>query len=242
MVTASDNPFGFSSDLQSRHLRRPEALAQAIEEEIVRRDLGAGTRLGTRAELREHFGVASTTVNEAIRILENRGIVLPKPGPGGGVFVAERSGWLALSQLVLDFKHSATAVAEVFAVRDALETLIDTDAAEHYRAADLRELRRLLERMGRHVNDPAAYLQANWAFHRRLAGLCVNTFARSLYEGLLDFAESELEDVHGRGDFDGTANLAVHEALLQAIASRDVERVAAAVREHNAASRVVRPA
>lgn len=221
--------------LASLHLRRPQALAQVIEEEILEQGHGPGTRLGTKAELRERFGVASTTVNEAVRVLENRGAVLAKPGPGGGVFVAERSNWLALSRLVLDFKHSAVVVAEVLAVRDSLETLVASEAATHHRKRDLAQLRRLIDDMTRHVHAPAAYLRSNWAFHRRAAQLCSNTFARSLYEGLLDFAEADLAHVEGRGDFDGTANVQTHSELVEAIASRDLERVAAAVRRHNEA-------
>ena len=65
------------------------------------RRLPAGTRLGTKSELRAEFGVASTTVNEALRLLETRGLVRTKRGPGGGIFVSDPSGWLALSELVL---------------------------------------------------------------------------------------------------------------------------------------------
>lgn len=221
--------------LAGLHQSRPQALAQAIEEEIAERSHDAGVRLGTKAELQRRFGVASTTVNEAVRVLEHRGVVLAKPGPGGGVFVAERSNWLALSRLVLDFKHSAVAVAEILAVRDALETLIATEAAEHHRKRDLEQLRRRIDDLEHHVHDPAAYLRSNWSFHRRAAQLCSNTFARSLYEGLLDFAEADLAHVEGRGDFDGTANAQIHRELLEAIASRDPDAVAAAVHRHNGA-------
>lgn len=223
------------------HRRRPQALAQLLEDEIAANGLAPGVRLGTKRELQVRYGVASTTVNEAIRLLENRGLVQAKPGPGGGVLVAERSGWLALSGLVLDFQRSLTAVAQVLEVRDAIEGLIATDAALHHRRADVVELRRLVRAMERRLGDPRGYLQANWAFHRRAAQLCANEFARGLYEGLLQFAESQLGNVQQDERFDLAANLATHHDLLDAIASRDVERVLSAVERHNAESRATRP-
>lgn len=240
MAASQNTSLDAGSRLASLHLRRPQALAQVIEEDIVRRGDAPGTRLGTKAELRERFGVASTTVNEAIRVLEHRGVVRAKPGPGGGVFVAERSGWVALSQLVLDFRHSAASIAEVLAVRDALEILIASEAAEHHRKRDVRDLERLIDRMALHVHDPPAYLRSNWAFHRRAATLCSNEFARSLYLGLLDLAEADLTSVAGRGEFDLTANLQTHRELVEAIASREPDRVATAVRRHNGAARPMR--
>ncbi len=43
--------------LAALHLRRPQALARAIEEDIVQRGDVPGTRLGTRAELRGRWGI-----------------------------------------------------------------------------------------------------------------------------------------------------------------------------------------
>lgn len=236
-MTGMGEPRATDPRLAELHRSRPQALAQLIEEEVARDELEPGNRLGTKKDLKDRYGVATTTVNEAIRLLENRGVVQSRPGPGGGVFVAKQSGWLALSGLILDFPNSLTSAAQALEVRDAIEGLIAAEAAEHHRKRDITDLRRLVKAMGRHIDDPPAYLHANWEFHRRAAQLCTNDFARRLYEGLLDFAESELKTVVGGEHFDGAANLATHEELVDAISSRDAKRIAAAVERHNAESK-----
>ena len=225
-----------ASTLEAMSLPLPRALAQALETRIVDEGIPPGTRLGTKSQLREEFGVASTTVNEALRLLETRGLVQTRRGPGGGIFVSDPSGWLALSELVLGLKHSGRAVQDGLAVRHALEPLIASEAARSHRARDLRELRNLLAALADRVDDPAGYLRANWTLHRRISALCTNEFARLLYDGLLGFAESEVEDVAGRGVFDGAANLEVHREYVDAIASGDPELAARAALRHNAAA------
>ena len=74
--------------LRHSRLSRAEALAREIEEEISAGVVTTGDRLGTKDDLRRRFGVAAATVNEAVKLLETRGLAGARPGPGGGVFVA----------------------------------------------------------------------------------------------------------------------------------------------------------
>ena len=76
--------------LQRSRVSRAEALAREIEEEVSAGVLNTGDRLGTKDDLRQRFNVAVATVNEAVRLLDNRGLVEARPGPGGGVFVTSR--------------------------------------------------------------------------------------------------------------------------------------------------------
>ena len=80
--------------LEDMSIPLPRALAQTIEARIVQEGLPAGTRLGTKSELREEFGVASTTVNEALRLLETRGLVGRSAVPAAGSSCPiPRGGW-----------------------------------------------------------------------------------------------------------------------------------------------------
>ena len=107
-----------------RRASRAEMVAQAVEDRIVEGKLDIGTRLGSRADLGERLGVAPSTVSEAIKLLESRGRVVTRTGPGGGVFVAEPGVRLRLARTMMSVTGSEDEVAEALAVRDLLECAV----------------------------------------------------------------------------------------------------------------------
>lgn len=211
---------------------RSEALARHIEAEVLEQGIAPGTRLGTKRELLAGFGVSPGTLNEALRLLEMRSLVELRRGPGGGVFVASPSARVKLSHLILGFSGATSTIADALSVRNALEPLVAADAGRHQRRADIVELERIVRRMERHAEDPAGFLAANWALHRRMVQVSPNVLLRSVYTTLLDYVESELGDVSPDATFRASHNVEAHRALVAAVASRDPEAIEAAVREH----------
>src|SRR5882724_658755 len=118
-----------------------EAIARELEAGITSGSPGPGQRIGTKDELRRRFGVAAATINEAVRLVERRGLLVAKPGPGGGIFVADTSARVRMNQFVLGYRWSEGTVADFHALRNALEALVCRDAAAHRRKGDVRELR-----------------------------------------------------------------------------------------------------
>lgn len=105
--------------LLAARVSRAELVARELEREIVD-DRQAGERLGTKDDLRKRFGVAVATANEAVRLLETRGLIEARPGPGGGAFVSGPATRVAMSHVVLGFKSGSTSHEECLEVRDAL--------------------------------------------------------------------------------------------------------------------------
>lgn len=209
---------------------RAELVARELEREIVdERD--PGERLGTKEDLRKRFGVAVATVNEALRLLETRGLVEARPGPGGGVFVSRPAVRVAFSHIVLGFKTGSTTYEECLEVRDALEPLIDGHAARYHRASDVRDLRRIVKEMERAVSDPVAFFKCNWALHRRIAQLCRNAPLRNMYLALIDFLELSV-DRAVFAEFDGEGLFEVHRDLIAAIDGGEGPELDAAIQAH----------
>jgi len=216
----------------SARISRAEELARHLEEQIVSDGLPAGERLGTKDDLRQRFGVALATTNEAVRLLETRGLITARSGPGGGVFVAAASSRVRLNHLVLGFKADDRPFTDCLEVRNALEPLVCREAWEHCRASDAAALRAVIERMGEHVAEPAQFLRLNWGLHRMLAGIGANAALTSIYLTLMDFVEDGLREVEGDRDFDGEDNLTIHRELVEAIIDDDPTRLRAAIDRH----------
>jgi DNA-binding FadR family transcriptional regulator len=216
--------------LLTARVSRAELVARELEREIVD-EREPGDRIGTKEDLRKRFGVAVATVNEAVRLLEMRGMIEARPGPGGGVFAARPAARVAFRHTVLGFNSGSTSYAECLEVRDALEPLIDSHAARYHRAADIRDLNRIVKRMDAASDDPAAFFKCNWALHRRIAQMCRNTPLRSMYLALIDFLEHSVDQAEF-ARFDGGAMVDVHRNLVKAIDAGEGADLDAAIRAH----------
>ncbi|WP_165968922.1 FCD domain-containing protein [Actinomadura sp. KC06] len=220
-------------------LSRAETIAREIERKIIETALPDGSRLGTKEDLRQEYGVAVGTVNEAVRLLEMRGVVSAKPGPGGGLFALRTPSHVRVNHLILGLRENGVASAQCLAVRDALEEPILMDAAVHRTDEDLTDLRRLLERMDEQRGDAAGFLRANWAVHRRIAQITPNAVLRVIYTTMLDMIENEIEEVSSDALFTASKTFRIHVALVDAVESQDQARVRRAVRRHSPPTSVI---
>jgi GntR family transcriptional regulator, transcriptional repressor for pyruvate dehydrogenase complex len=177
--------------LRNSRLSRAEALAREIEEEISAGVVKTGDRLGTKDDLRRRFNVAVATVNEAVKLLETRGLAGARPGPGGGVFVASPAERLRSGPMFMALEWAGATMADYREVRGVLEPVIYRHAARHRTEADIRALRSILAGMSAHLDEPRAYARCSAAFHRRIAKLTPNVPLRSMYVTLLDFLEND---------------------------------------------------
>src|SRR6266545_2615432 len=64
-----------------------EMIADRLRRQIARGDLAIGERLPTEDELTATFGIARTTLREALRILESQGLLEIRRGRAGGPVV-----------------------------------------------------------------------------------------------------------------------------------------------------------
>ena len=219
-------------------LTRANVLASEIEQQILDREFKPGELIGTIDSLRERSGFARSTVAEAIRLLADRGLAEIRPGRGGGLFATAAGPMVKIRHTLLAVTDAPASVAEAVAVREALEVLIDVDAAQNRTPADTADIRKLLTRLkSAATKGTTQFLLANWDLHERIALISPNQTASALYLSMTRFVrEHAVAATHD--DAPETASewlqirIDTHEELVDAIVAGDVPRVKRAVAKH----------
>src|SRR5690349_5958945 len=151
--------------------RRPANLARAVTADLVDRIVRGvhppGTPLPAEPELCETFSVSRTVVREAVKILQEKGLVQVRQGSGTVVMPPTR--WNMLDELVLT---ASIAEEDGLAILDDLvvtRRLLEADMANvAARLADQETVDRLsalVDRMDELVDDHTVFEEHDRAFH-----------------------------------------------------------------------------
>ncbi|WP_043735916.1 FadR/GntR family transcriptional regulator [Nocardia asiatica] len=212
---------------------RAEEVVGHIERRIEMESLKPGDRLGTRDDLRTETGVAKATVNEAIKLLQDRQRIVVRPGPGGGLFVAAGDPVVRLGRTLLTVRNEAKSVREAIVVREQLEPLIAAEAARLRTPADIEALQALLDTLAAARDDLAAFVRANWDLHVRIAAIGSNEILRSTYIALYEFVNQlALVETQPHDAPYIAERLRVHQDLVAAIIKGDETSATAAAERH----------
>ena len=223
-------PDSLAPGRQRRSPKASERIARDLALHIVESGLEEGAMLPTEREMCETLGVGRTTLREALRLLETRGVLVIKPGPRGGPEVRRPRGedFGAALALILQFEQAS--LADVMAAREALRPMVARLAAERIDDETLRELRETVARLGEHLDDDEFFAESG-RFHALVAAASGSVVLRVFTESLgaiSDGAAAGVRYDHRRRE----AVARAYERILDALEARDPEAAAEAMRRH----------
>ncbi|WP_255607694.1 FadR/GntR family transcriptional regulator [Micromonospora sp. PLK6-60] len=170
--------------------RRPTNLARAVTAELVERIVRgvhpAGTALPPEPILCETFSVSRTVVREAVKILQEKGLVQVRQG--AGTMVNPPSRWDMLDELVLGATIAEEDGLDILDDLVVTRRLLESDMANvAARVADPRtvdRLRTLVDEMDELVDDHVAYHEHDRTFHDTVMQASGNRIARGVVRAL----------------------------------------------------------
>ena len=178
--------------------RMYENIVNQVLEAISRGDLKPGDKLPSENELGEIFGVSRVTVREAIRSLEQFGVILVRQGSRGGAYVKKMDFDAVVDQIGnvlgmtnVTFPHLAAARASL--EREILRELIPSKITPEY--CDQLD-RNVDEAEGYFLaNDSSQRLRTNFRFHTMLAELTENPIIILMHKVIVDLSISFFDNV-----------------------------------------------
>jgi len=200
-----------------------DSAANSIRAEISAGRWAVGSRIPIEPQLALLLGVSRGTVREAVKTLVSRGLLEVRQGSGTYV----RSGFDPSANLQ---KMRRASLRDQFEVRRALEVEAARLAAVRHTAKDLRNLRALLDQRGLpDVSDGgASFIQRDLDFHLAIVDVSGNLALAETCRFITGYIKDTI------GSSIGTSlpepDQAAHESIVEAIASRDPDRAAEAVR------------
>jgi GntR family transcriptional regulator, transcriptional repressor for pyruvate dehydrogenase complex len=177
--------------------RVSNAIIAQIKDAIFQRKLAVGDKLPSERHLMEQFGASRVTVREALRTLENSGMIEVKRGSEGGAFIRDPNtkfvnnflqDMFSMGKIRISDLTEARLAVEPFSVRIATERIKD-DALEQIRL-NIQESKENFEK-----GNPNDARLLNLEYHRLIAQGSANPVIFFVMDSIMDIMESNISSV-----------------------------------------------
>lgn len=216
---------------------------RAISDEIVdqlvdlisRNELKPGERLPAERDLCVQFGVGRTTLREALRSLATLGIIEGRVGEG--TFVSENSSRHLEKSLQWGLLLDDKGVDDLIETRLMLECQTAEAAAERAKPHDIETIQATVQSLEDALTDQAQFLESDLAFHLAIARASQNAILANLLNLTRNYLQQwivqSLDDpASPSGKKRARLSLKEHQAILDAIESKDSDAARACMRIH----------
>lgn len=190
---------------------QPEEMAQILRQGIREGLLRPGQPL-VQEDLAKRFNVSRIPVREALRMLASDGLIISRPGGGTAVKAL-----------------SVVEVEELYDLRISIEPTLASAIVESARPADLKRWSDWVRDLDNETGQ--AWVKTNYKLHIDMYAVAERPHTYRIIASILDFTQQYSNLYMATSKRYSAAN-EEHRAMLLAIESRDVKRLAQLIREH----------
>jgi len=205
------------------------AVAKRLLELFTSGAIPTGARLPPERELASTLGIGRSAVREALAALEILGVVDVRPG--SGTYLRGTASELLPETLSWGLMIGAPRTQELIAVRGGLEVMAARLAATKVTDLDLVQLARYLDSMQANLHVPTRFIEADLKFHLHIARMADNLVLLDLLQSIRSLLRVWVERGLRQAD-EAEHALREHTLIYEALATRDVAAVEAAMHDH----------
>jgi len=210
-----------------------QEVASRIKESIFDETFAPGDKLPSERKMAEAFGVSNVTVRQAIRVLENSGIVYTKQGVDGGIFVSEADTTSVSSYLSDMLRLKRVSMSDLTLARVIFEPEIAYHASLVWKDGDMEEVERNIEEAEIALANGKAFdsRMLNLAFHRLVCNITKNPVVTFALNSVVDVLEENA--MKSKSDTDFTIEvIASHRTIMEKIRGRKKEEARDEMKKH----------
>ena len=215
-------------------------VVKALEERILSGEIEPGSMLPPEKELAEQLGVGRRAVREALRVLQNKGLVDIRMGVGTIVLRNDMDSYLdtLLVNMSSYLQSNRGELEHVLEFREVIEGYALRRLIESRNESAIASLRSTIEaqRQAHRDADPEEYNRHHVAFHRLIVDSIGNPIVSMVYDQVRRLVAERMRVV-GRSPEQEGKSIAEHVAIVDAVAAGDSTECDRAMRRHLALAR-----
>lgn len=206
-----------------------EEISARLQTLVQSDNLKPGDRLPPERQLAAMFGVSRNSVREAIKSLEQQGLLISRPG--AGTYIAEDVQENLTTAMGDAFAQARHRLEDIFELRLLLEPQIAHLAAQRITQHEIEELSGLMDVYEKNLRDGQPVFFLDQAFHDAIAAATGNRSITRLMEQMHDLLR-ESRDEALQSPARNVRSLADHQKILSALSSHDPECAREAMKGH----------
>jgi len=165
-------------------------VVQQIQDAILKGSLKPGDKLPPEREMKEIFRSSRGTLREALRILEQKGLITIKTGVAGGAVVNSLTTDQISENLDLLRRYQKVSLRDLAEFREGVEGIVAGLAVERTKSEDIQYLKKLLADAKSHLDEGACgwdnFIHVDNQLHMALAHIAGNPIYESILQTVYD--------------------------------------------------------
>jgi GntR family transcriptional regulator, transcriptional repressor for pyruvate dehydrogenase complex len=201
--------------------RPADVYADVIRDKILSGELPIGSQLPPERVLVEESGLTRSIVREALARLQRQGLVVTKPGRGGGSVVSRPTPSAFMSSVDLQLQGWAPGTQMLYESRQVIEPWCAYFAAERRTDGDLERLHRINEEAAESTSDLERFIDCKIRWHTAIATASHNDLLSTFMEAVSRAILRQTDDEAHRDPAAMQRSLNAHLAVTRAVGEGD---------------------